>query len=200
MAIVFLLALAFLAFLPLALWAYSTLSAYLGTTFNFGVAGAQTSTSLAFPPAGAGNTLAFKTAYTLGSAAGEAQIVASLIQAITASSSVTIDLITLTDVLGLSVTAMTKLKAWQFVLLNAVLDTVNGNACSSVVIEGGASNPNTLSLGGTTPTYTLNNGAQWGHGDPGSAGVTVSSGACNVKLANQDSSNAAAMLIGLLGA
>src|ERR1700722_615155 len=108
--LIFLLLLTLLVFsLPLWLWAYSTLSAYLGTTFNYNVNGTQVSTGLNFPPTNANNTLAFKTSYGLGSGAGLAQIAVSLIQAITASGNATVNLQSLVDVLGLTVSSMTAL-------------------------------------------------------------------------------------------
>lgn len=180
--------------------AYSSLSAYLQSSWNYNISGPAVSSGINFPPPSASNTIITRTSYQLGSAAGLVQIVSTFIQAISASSSATINLTALTDVLGLSVSSMTKLKAWLFVLLNASQDSVNGTTCSSVAIGGGASNPFLFSLTGTTPAYTVTNGTQWSHGDPGASGETVSGTACNFKITNADSVNAAAVLVGLQGA
>ncbi len=167
---------------------------------SWNAAGATVSSSLPFQPPGNTGAFTFTTSYGVGSGLGQIQEVASNILAISASSSATLNLQSLTDVLGTAGVVLTKIKTWLFVLLSAAQDSTNGTIASACVIQGGTSNPNTLSMAGTTPTYTLNNGGVWYHADPGSAGVTVSAGAANVKVANSDGANAAAVFYEVGGA
>jgi hypothetical protein len=181
--------------------AYSSLSSYIQIAINWVVNGAAISTALPFQPANAGSTLSFKDSYTLGgNTAAEINSVAAGILTISASSSTTLNLQSLTDVLGSTGVTWVRIKEWVFALLSVAQDSVAGTAASAVVIQGGASNPNTLSLAGTTPTYTLVNGGQWGHADPSAGGITVSPSVENVKVANSDGVNAAAVAYALGGA
>lgn len=183
-----------------ALGAFTTLSAKETFQTSGSAGGTTVSSALPFQNASAPWSFTFTISYAVGSGAGQVQEEAINIQTISASSNATINLQSLTDILGTASVVLTKIKAWMFVLLSATQDSTNGTACSSVTFQGGASNPNTLSLAGTTPTYTINNGAVWKHADGGAAGVTVSAGACNIKFVNNDGANAAAVFYQLGGA
>lgn len=179
---------------------YSALTGYLQTQFNYQVSGTQVSTGLPFPPASVSNQFQIKQSYGLGSGAGAVNIISAFIQAISASSGATINLQSLTDVLGATVTSMTKLKEYLFCLLNATQDSVNGTAAASVAIGNAGSNQCPLAMSSTTTTYTVNNGGNWAHGDPGASGITVSSTVKNVLVTNNDAGLAAAVLCAFGGA
>lgn len=180
--------------------AYSALTGYLTAQFNWSVSGPVVSSGISFPPAASANTIAFKESYGLGSGAGLINVVACNILTITASSSATLNLGGLTDVLGTTGVVLVRLKEYIFVLLSAAQDSVNGSAASAVVVQGGSSNPNTLNLGGTTPTATLTNGDTMAYATTGAAGITVSGSVENVKISNSDGAIAAGVLYGFGGA
>src|SRR6185312_8003502 len=101
------------------------------------------SSGLNFPPISLNNTINAKASHTLGSGVNGINEEAVNILTIAASGSATLNLQSLTDVLGVASVVLTKLKKYLFWLLTAQDDSVNGTPCSSVVIQGGASNPNT---------------------------------------------------------
>jgi len=198
--IVCLIGLALIAFLLLALKAYSGLTASFQSQFFYNVAGAATSTSLPVPAPSVSSNISIKTSYTLGAGAGQAQLTFLFVQAVTANSTANINLASMTDVLGLAQTSMTKLKTYFFTLLNATQDSTNGTVCSSVTIGAAVSNVCPLDLGGTTPTRTLLNGDQGSYASGSAAGILVSATVKNVLITNNDASNAGALLSGFIGA
>lgn len=126
--------------------------------------------------------------------------IASAIYAIAASGNTVINLQSLTNVLGTASVALVRLKGILVRLLSVADDAVNGTACSSVTVGNAATNPNLLFLGGTTPTFTLNNGEHLEWSTPGAAGIAVSPSACNLKVLNNDGANAAAVQVSVIGA
>lgn len=184
---------------------FGAYSGSLTISSSYNPEAAAISSSLDFPPPQVNNTINAKSAHTLGSGANGINEEAVSILTIAASGSATLNLQSLTDVLGTAAVALTKLKKYLFWLLTAADDTVNGTACSSVTIQGGATNPHTLNLGGTTPTATLYGssttvGDKMGWATNSANGITVSPTACNVKVANNDGTNAAAVLYDVGGA
>jgi hypothetical protein len=177
-------------------------SVTLTETFQSSWSASAAAVSSALPFQANANTGAFtfKISYTVGGGAAQINEIANNILSIAASGNATLNLQSLTDVLGTTGVVLVRAKAWNFVLLSAAQDATNGTACSSVTVQGGASNPNVLSLGGTSPTYTINNGGCWKHGDGGASGITVNTGLLNVKVVNNDASNAAAVFYEIAGA
>lgn len=178
--------------------AYSALSAFIQIQWNYSVSGAAVSSSISFPAASAANTFNLKNSYTLGSGAGAVNGVVAGIQTITASSNVSIDLTSLTDVLGLSLNCA-RIKAVMFDLLSTSQDSTNGTNCASVTI-GNGSNPNAMFLTNNTYTFNLNNGAIIGWADAGATGSVVNSTNKTIKILNGDGANSAAVLYAIDGA
>lgn len=140
---------------------------------------------------------------TLGTSAGNAvalgadQLVSYLLT-ISASSSTTIDLTSLTNIIG-SAAVFARLKAVMFRLLSATDDATNGTAAASVTIGNAAATVNTLFLDDDTYTFTVKTGEFILWGTPSAAGITVDSSNKSVKILNNSSTLSAVVQITLIG-
>lgn len=149
-----------------------------------------------------------QTSYEFGTGAannavGGADEVVSFIQAIAAGGTATINLQSITNILQQSGVALARLKGYKIRLLAAsgkgAIDSVNGTACSSITVGGGA-NANTLEMN-AAGTLTINSGGSHPHFDPSAAGFSViTSSNRNILITNNDGSNAAAVQVTLIGA
>jgi hypothetical protein len=153
-----------------------------------------------------GQTIASKT-QQLSLAAADAAIggadeVYHSLLSISASGNVTINLQSFTDIAGQATISLARIKGFRIHLLganDAAPDGTAGNACSSITVGGGASNPNVLNMAGTTPTITINNGSVLHYQDGSASGITVDSSHLNLKIVNNDSGVAAKVLITVIG-
>lgn len=185
---------------------FSTYSGALQITTTCNAQLSGPSSALGFPATVNNASLNAKTSFSTGAnVVGGINQEAISILTIAASGSATINLQALTNVLQQASIVLVRLKKYLFWLLSPNDDSVNGTNCSSVVIQGGATNPNTLNLGGTAPTLTLTgvptgSGGKIGHADDSAAGIAVSATACNIKIANSDGANAAAVFYNVAGA
>src|SRR5438067_880364 len=94
-------------------------------------------------------------AFTTGtSAAAKVNELASKIFSVAAGATATIDLRSLLDVLGQTVT-LVRVKGLLFQLLSTADDPVNGTACGGVTVGNAGSSPHALFLGATTHTLVL---------------------------------------------
>lgn len=183
----------------------STLSGSMKFQFNYNVGVNGPSSSISFPQTSNNNTITASTTYLLGgNVLSGINEVAVVIQAVAASGTATINLNALTDVVGLAA-VLVRLKSYLFWLLTAADDATNGTSCSSVTVGAAVSNPCTLGMGGTSPTFTLNGGSagtgdKWGYCTGQAGGITVSGTVKNVLITNNDSVNAAAVLCAFGGA
>lgn len=140
--------------------------------------------------------IAFKTGTTAG---GQIDELASQIFNVTASGTVTVNLQSLLDVLGATV-SLVRIKGLLFQLLSPADDAANGTACTGVTIGNAGSDPNQMFLGATTHTILLGNGEAVAWLSPSANGLAVSSGAKNILITNDDGTNAAAVQVTVLGA
>jgi hypothetical protein len=139
-------------------------------------------------------------AFTTGTnAAAKVNEIGSKIFSVAASGTATIDLRSLLDVLGQSVT-LVRVKGLLFQLLSTTDDPANGTACSGVTVGNAGSNPNALFLGATSHTIVLGNGEAVAWLSPLAAGLTVDTTHRNVLLTNNDPGVTAAVQITVLGA
>ena len=123
-----------------------------------------------------------------------------LLSSIAASGTLTLALNSLTDVCNQAAVNFVRLKAWRFHLLAATdsaPDGTSGTACSGVTI-GGGSNPFAFGQASAT-AFTLNNGSRWGVCDGSANGYAVGGSAYNINITNLDATNAAKLLVLLVG-
>lgn len=129
--------------------------------------------------------------------AGGASVLVAGISTVTASSSNTLDLTSIADVMGDTV-SMARVKFVLFRLLSATdtaFDgTTVGTAATPVVIGNAASNATQLFLGGDTHTISLTNGDFIAYATGGAAGLVIDSTNKNVKIANSDAAVSAKVL------
>ena len=137
-------------------------------------------------------------------AVGGADELVSFLQSIAPGGSATVDLKSITNILQQAGVALSRIKGYKVRLLAAsgrgAVDSTNGTACSSITVGNAGSNPNTLELGGTNPTFTINSGGSHQHFDPSAAGfAAVTHTAKNVLITNNDGLVAAAVQVTLIG-
>lgn len=118
---------------------------------------------------------------------------------ISASGTATINLQNLTDVVNQPSMAFARVKYWRFGLLSLLDDPTNGSACTGITVGNAGSNPFLFNLGGTTPTFTIHNGSFLEYADQSAAGFTCSSANENILITNNDSVNAAGVLVIICG-
>jgi hypothetical protein len=184
--------------------AIGTLSAQLssGLTVNAQNAGASTVYSGVTASVTINQQFKNSTASNNNVAGGSDQS-CSFIQIIAASGNATLDLTNMTNILGTAASGFARLKMYMAELLSAAQDSVNGTTCTSVTLGNAGSNINTLEFGtaNTTFTYNINNGGC--HGpiwDTTAAGFVLVDGTHkNVKIVNNDATNAAAIQISFVG-
>lgn len=146
---------------------------------------------------------------TLGTSAnnnalGGANELASFVQSISASSSATIDLTSLTNILQATGVSLARVKAVVIRLLSATDDSVIGTAASSITIGNNASNDWTSQsgtgwLGTATSTFVIPNGGVLAFATANAGGVLVDATHKIIKVANADASLAAKVQITLIG-
>ena len=136
-------------------------------------------------------------------AAGGADEAALFLVSIAASSSATVDLTSITDILNQSA-SLARGKHIRIQLLSASDDTVNGTAASYVTIGNNGSN-DWVSQGGTgwfhgaTSSFDVPNGGYMEFGVGNGAGVAVDGTHKIIKIANADAGLAAKVQISLCG-
>lgn len=131
-------------------------------------------------------------------ALGGADELISFQSSISASSSLTIDLTSLTDILQTAGVNLARVKAYCFRLLNATDDPVYGTAASSVTIGNAASNSQQFNLSAAA-TFQAFTGGFWEYMDLRAAGFTVDGTHKSVKILNNDAVLAAEVQITLVG-
>jgi hypothetical protein len=157
------------------------------------ITGQNTLTGSDYSPLTSGQSISAK--YSFGTAAangaiGGADEAASFLTTIGASSSVTLDVGVLVDVMQTAGVALVRVKEIVVRLLSAVQDAVNGTVASAITIDGTVASA-LLSVAGSgwltnaTSKFDIDNGGKlsWCCGKAG--GVLVS-GAGKVKLTNLD--------------
>lgn len=130
-------------------------------------------------------------------ALGADELISSVIS-IAASGNTTVALNSLTDMLLQAGVSLARVKGYRVQLLSVADDSVNGTACSSVTVGNAASTPFPFILNTATTTFNLGNGEYTEWATPSAAGIVVGT-AINIKLLNNDGSNAAAVQLTLLG-
>lgn len=132
-----------------------------------------------------------------GTGSGQCNLIVCQERTITASNSETLNLFdgTLKGIYG-EATGFQKVK---FISIGIIDNPSTSVKASSITVGNAAANPNTLFMGGTTPTQTIyKTGPAMRQGD-GVTGVTVSGAACNVKILNNDGTNSATYRIVVAG-
>lgn len=185
----------------------SAFSSYTGSftlTVSDSPQAAAPNSALPFGTPANSTTMPLKSSYVIGgNVVKGVNEVASNVLTISASGSATLNLQSLTDMLGTTGVVLVRLKRYVFWLLSANDDATAGTACSAVVI-GGGSNPCLLGMGGTTPTMTLNgntsdSGDKWCYASTTATGITVGGSSMNVLCTNSDSSHTAALYYNVAG-
>ena len=136
---------------------------------------------------------------TANAAVGGADEFISFVQTVNASSSVTIDLTALTDILKQSSVSLARVKFMMFRLLSAADDATNGTAASSITVGNNASNDFLGWLAGTTPTFSVSNGGCVLFSEPSAGGKTVDGTHKILKITNNDAGVAAKVQITIVG-
>jgi hypothetical protein len=130
-------------------------------------------------------------------AGGSDEVYAAVLN-ISASASTTITITNLTDVCGQTGMAFARLKAWRIQLLGT--GDVGGTSASSVSVGNAASHPFAFNLSSGSTTVQIDNGSVWSYADQGATGFTVTASTNDqIKILNNDSVNAAAVQIVLVG-
>lgn len=166
---------------------------------------AAPNSSLPFSPASASTTIPIKRSYTLGDdTIGDVDEVSTNVLTIAADGSSTMNLQSLTDMLGVTDVVLVRLKRYVFWILSPQDDATAGTNCTGVTIGAASTDPNNLNLGGTSPTIKLTGnptdlGDYIAYVSRTAAGLTVSTTALNVLVTNNDASNAAAVYYNLAG-
>jgi hypothetical protein len=145
-------------------------------------------------------TLTKRLAMTLGAnvANGVNEIYSKLIT-IAGGGNTTIDLRSITDVLGTAL-VFARLKGYAVWNLSTTDDADNGGSASSITVGNATANQNKLNMGAVTHTFEVQNGAIQAYFTPKAAGITVDASSKDVKIVNNDGSNSAKILISFFGA
>ncbi len=117
---------------------------------------------------------------------------------LTSSGSSTLDLTTMTNVLGQASVSIARIKAYQFQLLSVAQDATNGTACTSIAIGNAATLGQLLNLDDSTATFTVFTGGSWAYSDQTAGGFAVSGSTKNLKFLNNDSGHAAAIRVQII--
>lgn len=142
-------------------------------------------------------------AYSLSSAvanavAGGADTIYAVVSTIAASGTLTIDLTSFADIMGRTGTSMARLKAYHIRLLDVTDDAAIVAQATSVTVGGGA-NAHRLNQTLNTTTFDLGPGESQEWITPGAAGIVTDGTHKNVKVLNNDATNAAKVLVILVG-
>jgi hypothetical protein len=127
----------------------------------------------------------------VGSGVGQVQTVSAGLLSIPASSSASLDLTALTDVLGGTSVTLATLKGFKFQLVSTTDDPVNGTAAASITIGNSGTNDHPLDMTAGTMTKILNNGEASGWATNAAAGRTVDATHKVIKILNNDAGLAA---------
>ena len=180
--------------------AFDAITGYLQVASNWNVQKNGPSSGLGFPPTVNSNSLNLKQQYTTGGAvANGINEESATIITIAPGGSATVNLQNLIDVLGVPNVVLVRLKKIVFCLLSPTQDTINGTVCSGVTIGAAPTNPSPLNLGSPSQTVKLFNGDVYGYATGNAAGIPVGAGSSNVLLTNNDSGNAASVLVNFAG-
>lgn len=117
---------------------------------------------------------------------------------VAANTSTTVDVTSITDILQQSVN-IARIKGFQISLLSYTDDPTLGTNCTSITVGNAATNQMNLNLG-TNSTMTVDNGATVAYTSPKALGIVCGVSARNIKIANDDITNAATVQISLIGA
>lgn len=143
-------------------------------------------------------------------AAGGGDELVSFVQTIAASGSASIDLTSLTDILGATGVSLARVKAIVIRLLSATDDTTIGTAAASVTIDNTVTNAlssqsnsgwfsNAAEGAANGSKFAIPNGGVLAFGTPAAAGVLVDPTHKVVKVTNNDAGLAAKVQISLVG-
>ncbi len=182
--------------------AINTLTGTLTVADQWSATGALVNSALPFGAVTNAQTISLKVLWpTTGAGAGACNEEATGIQALPANTSATINLQSLTDVLGTSAVALVRLKKYVFCNLSVTQDSTAGTNCSSVTVGNAATFPHPLDMSVNTTTKLLYNGDLTSYGTNTANGIAVNTntGGYNIKLANNDLTNAAAVFYSLSG-
>lgn len=163
---------------------------------------AQNSPSGSIAPITNGSQNSLQQDYGTGSAnntLGGADEYFNFLLTLTASSSSTVDLTAMTNVLAQATVSIARIKAFQFQLLSVAQDSVNGTACSSISIGNAATNQQLLNLNATSSLYTVYTGGSWSYSDQTAGGFVVDGSHLNLKFLNNDAGVAAKIRIQIVG-
>lgn len=119
------------------------------------------------------------------------------ITTVAASGNATLNLQAFKDLVNQTGVSLARVKAYMIWLLSTADDSVNGTLCTGVTING-TGGTNLAVLPGITNT-TLGNGEAICWGTPSATGAAISATTCNIYIANNDASHAAAVLIVAIG-
>lgn len=154
-------------------------------------------------PASQKDIISNKMAWVLGTGAGQIQEAYVSLLSIAASGNQVLDLTALTDVLNTAI-GFTGIKGIFIQLLGAADlapdGATAGNACSGITVGNATTAQFSTPIADTaTGTITLANREQFGRCNPSAAGWAVDGSHKNLKILNNDSGNAAKVLVGLQG-
>ena len=181
--------------------AIGSVGGYIAHIVNWSVANNAPASSLSLPSTqNSGQTTKKISFVTGGNIARGANEFASFFNTITAGGSLTINLQSLTDILGFTGIVLLRVKGYRLWLLSVADDATNGTVASSVTIGNAGANPFPFELGAGSQTRTLQNGDSISYETGSAAGLAVSAGALNVKIQNNDGGNAACVLFDIFGA
>lgn len=130
-------------------------------------------------------------------ASGGADELVSYNLTIAANTAATVDVTALTDILQISVN-LARIKSFMFHVISYTEDATLGTNCTSITIGNAAANQQNLNLG-TNSTITVAGGGTWGYASPKAAGILASGSAKNIKINNDDVTNAATVQISIVG-
>lgn len=136
--------------------------------------------------------------------AGGASELYSAISVITPSSSVSLDVTSLTDILNRSASNLARVKGITVRLLSTTDDATNGTAAASVTVDGTVANAllsttNSGWLSNNTSKFDIANGDYLKWGTTGAAGIVVSATNKVIKITNNDGSKNAAAQVTIVG-
>lgn len=206
--LIFLLLAVLLIALASATWALDSLTAFFSYVLNWNAAKNVTGTKAITSQDTWTKKAGYSTAIANATQGGANEQVA-LTQTVSASSSVSIDLTSLTDVVGTGSVTGARVKAIVLHLLSATDDTVLGTAAASVTIDNTVTNAlsaqshsgwfdNAAEGAANGSKFTIPNGGWLAFGTDNAGGVIIDSTHKVAKLTNNDGALAAKVRVGLV--